>query len=135
MQTAIVRCVAFLFVITLLGHSQAPREYRQVDLSSQAEISVRRLYQQLVSRPIGGLPTPKEIKPISPYLSSSLLHRIAQARACGHDYFRLHPEKKVKPPLAWGNSAFFRAPTTDLVRIRFRLRKWNQIMMEPFALT
>jgi hypothetical protein len=60
-----------------------------------------------VSRPIGGLPTPKEIKPISPYLSSSLLHRIAQARACGHDYFRLHPEKKVKPPLAWGEFGLF----------------------------
>ena len=95
----IVRCVALLFLIPLLAHGQAPQEHRQGDLSTHAEIPVRRLYQQLVSRPIGGIPTPERL--FSPYLSSSLLHRISQARACGNDWFRLHPRNDVKAPLAW----------------------------------
>jgi hypothetical protein len=36
-----------------------------------------------------------------------LLHTIAQARACGHDYFRQHPQKNVKPPFAWGEFGLF----------------------------
>jgi hypothetical protein len=101
MQMSIVRCVALLFLIPLLGHGQAPQEHRQVDLSSQAEIPVRKLYQQLVSRPIGGIPAPERMKSFSPYLSSSLLHRISQTRACGDDWFRLHPRNEVKAPLEW----------------------------------
>lgn len=96
-----VRCVAFVFLITLLGYGQAAQERHQVDLSSQAEIPVQRLYRQLVSRPVGGIPTPERMKSLSPYLSSSLLHSITQARACGGDWFRLHPQDDVKAPLAW----------------------------------
>lgn len=102
-----VRCFALLFLISLLAHSQVTSEHPQVDLSSQAEMPVRRLYQQLMSRPIGGIPTPQRMKLISPYLSSGLLRRIAEARACGRDYFRLHPERNVKPPLAWGEFGLF----------------------------
>lgn len=97
----IVRRFAALFLITLLGRGQAPQEHRHTDLSSQAEIPARRLYQQLVSRPIGGIPTPERMRSFSPYLSSSLLHRISQARACGDDWFRLHPRNEVKAPLEW----------------------------------
>jgi len=97
----IVLCVAPLFLIPLLGSGQAPQEHRQVDSSSQAEIPVRGLYQQLMSRPIGGIPTPERMRSFSPYLSSSLLHKIDQARACGDDWFRLHPRNEVKAPLAW----------------------------------
>jgi len=103
----IVRCVTFVFLIPLLGYGQVPREHRQVGLSSQAEIPVRRLYQQLVSLPIGGIPTPGRMKQLSLYLSSSLLHRIAQARACGDDWFRQHPQNEVKPPFAWGEFGLF----------------------------
>src|SRR5580704_11998410 len=67
----------------------------------QAELPVRRLYQQLVSRPIGGIPTVERMKSLSPYLSDSLLNRITQARACGNDWFRLHPQNDTKAPLAW----------------------------------
>jgi hypothetical protein len=66
-----------------------------------AEIPVRRLYRQLVSQPIGGIPTPKRMKVLFPYLSSSLIHGINQARACENDWFRLHPKNDVKAGLAW----------------------------------
>jgi len=97
----ILRCVAFLCLIPLLGHGQTPQEHHRVDLSNQAELPVRRLYQQLVSRPIGGIPTIERMKSLSPYLSNSLLNRITQARACGDDWFRLHPQNDIKAPLAW----------------------------------
>ena len=104
----IARCSAFLFLITTLSYGQAPQEHHRVDSSSQAEIPVRRLYQQLVSRPLGGgIPTPEEMKLLSPYLSSSLLHRITQTRACANDWFRLHPKKFAKPPFAWGEFGLF----------------------------
>jgi hypothetical protein len=101
MQMSIIRCVAFLCLIQLFGHGQAPQEHHRVDLSNQAELPVRRLYQQLVSRPIGGIPTIERMKSLSPYLSDSLLNRITQARACNDDYFRLHPKNDVKAPLEW----------------------------------
>jgi len=101
MEMSILRCVAFLFLIPLFGHGQAPQEHQRVDLSNQAELPVRRLYQQLVSRPIGGIPTIERMKSLSPYLSDSLLNRITQARACGDDWFRLHPQNDIKAPLAW----------------------------------
>jgi hypothetical protein len=47
------------------------------------------------------------MKLISPYLSSSLRHRIAQTRACGGDWFHQHPENNVKPPFAWGEFGLF----------------------------
>jgi hypothetical protein len=47
------------------------------------------------------------MKLISPYLSNSLLHRITQARACGDDWFRLHPQNDVKAPFAWGEFGLF----------------------------
>ena len=101
MEMSILRCVAFLFLIPLFGHGQSPQEHQRVDLSNQAELPVRRLYQQLVSRPIGGIPTVERMKSLSPYLSDSLLNRITQARACGDDWFRLHPQNDIKAPLAW----------------------------------
>jgi hypothetical protein len=101
MEMSILRCVTFLFLIPWFGHGQAPQEHQRVDLSNQAELPVRRLYQQLVSRPIGGIPTVERMKSLSPYLSDSLLNRITQARACGDDWFRLHPHNDIKAPLAW----------------------------------
>jgi hypothetical protein len=101
MEMSVIRCVAFLCLIQLFSHAQAPQEHHRVDLSNQAELPVRRLYQQLVSRPIGGIPTLERMKLLSPYLSDSLLNRITQARACGDDWFRLHPKNDVKAPLDW----------------------------------
>jgi len=103
----IVRCVGFLVLITLLGHGQAPQEHRQVDLSSQAKIPVRRLYQQLASRPVGGIPTPKRMKQLSPYLSSALLQRIEQTRACADDWFRQNRGRFEKPGFMWGEIGLF----------------------------
>jgi hypothetical protein len=101
MEMSILRCVAFLYLIQLFGYAQAPQEHHRADLSNQAELPVRRLYQQLVARPIGGIPTIERMKSLSPYLSDSLLNRIAQARACGDDWFRQHPRNDIKAPLAW----------------------------------
>lgn len=98
---SILRCVAFLCLIQLFGYAQASREQHGVALSNQAELPVRSLYQELVSRPIGGIPTIERMKSLSPYLSDSLLNRIAQARACGDDWFRQHPRNDTKAPLAW----------------------------------
>jgi hypothetical protein len=101
MEMSILRCVAFLCLIQLFGHGQAPQEHHRADLSNQAKLPVRGLYQDLVSRPIGGIPSLERMKSFSPYLSDSLLNRITQARACNDDYFRLHPKNDVKPPLVW----------------------------------
>jgi hypothetical protein len=101
MEMSILRCVAFLCLIQLFAYAQAPQERHRADSSNQAELPVRGLYQQLVSRPIGGIPTIERMKSLSPYLSDSLLNRIAQARACGDDWFRLHPRNDIKAPLAW----------------------------------
>jgi hypothetical protein len=93
--------VGFLFLTTFLGNGQAAQQSPRANLSSQAETPVRMVYQQLVSRPIGGIPKPERMKLFAPYLSKSLLHRISQARACGDDWFRLHPRNEVKAPLEW----------------------------------
>ena len=103
----IVSYSAFLLFITLLGFGQAAQGDHSANSSSQAEIPVQRLYQQLVSRPIGGIPTRARMKLISTYLSNSVLHRIAQTRACSNDWFRLHPQRNVKPPFAWGEFGLF----------------------------
>lgn len=80
---------------------------RQINSSSQVENPVRSLYQQLVSQPIGGVPTPERMKSLSPYLSNSLTHRISQARACRDDWFRLHPKNDEKAPSTWTEFGLF----------------------------
>ena len=94
-------------LLTSLGHGQLPHEHDQVGLPRQAEVTVRRFYQQLVSDPVEGLPTPKRMKVLSPYLSSSLIHRINQARACRDDWFRLHPKNDEKAPSTWFELGLF----------------------------
>ncbi len=129
----IVRCVTFSFLITLPSHSQAPREHRQFDLLSQAETPVRTLYQQLVSRPVADIPTPGRMKLISPYLSSSLLHSIAQARAGEHDWFRQHPQKDVKPPLTWVEFGIFSGANDESRPSTFQIEKLESANDEPFS--
>jgi hypothetical protein len=94
-------------LVTLLGYGQVPQRQRQVELPKQAEIVVRGLYQQLLSQQIGGIPTPKRLKVLSPYLSNSLIHRINQARACRDDWFRLHPKNDEKAPSMWTEFGLF----------------------------
>jgi hypothetical protein len=94
-------------LLTSLGHGQLPHEHDQVGLPRQAEVTVRRFYEQLVSDPVEGLPTPKRMKVLSPYLSSSLIHRINQARACRDDWFRLHPKNDEKAPSTWFELGLF----------------------------
>jgi hypothetical protein len=119
----IVRCSALLSLITFLAYGQAPQEHHRVDLSREAEITVQRLYQQLVSRPIGAIPTPERMKLIAPYLSSSLLLRITQTRACGNDWFRLHPQNNVKPPFAWGEFGLFSGADDRSAPYAFQIEK------------
>jgi hypothetical protein len=102
MQMTILRYSAFLFLITLPGYGQL-----RVDSTSQAEIAVRKLYQQLISQPIGGIPSPERMELLSPFLSISLLHRISQTRACGDDWLRQHPQSDIKAPFAWGEFGLF----------------------------
>ena len=104
-QMTIVRYVTVFFLVTLLGHGQAPQKQERV--SSEAEAPVRRLYRQLLSHPIVGIPTPKRMKILSPNLSSSLVHRIEQARACRDDWFRLHPKNDEKAPSTWFEFGLF----------------------------
>jgi len=76
-------------------------------LPIQAETPVRELYRQLVSQRIGGIPTPKRMKVLSPYLSNSLIHGINQTRACRDDWFRLHPKNDEKAPSTWTEFGLF----------------------------
>ena len=103
----ILRYVSVLLLVTLPGYGQVPQRQRQVELPKQAEIVVRGLYQQLVSQRIGGIPTPKRLKVLSPYLSNSLIHRINQARACRDDWFSLHPKNDEKAPSTWTEFGLF----------------------------
>jgi hypothetical protein len=102
----ILRCVVLLLLATTVAHSQTAQS-RRASLTSQAETPVRKIYQQLMSRPIGAIPKPARVKLFAPYLSKSLLHGITQARACGEDWFRQHPQNDVKPPFAWGEFGLF----------------------------
>jgi hypothetical protein len=72
----IFRYMSVFLLATLPGYGQVPQKHRQIELPIQAEIPVRGLYQRLVSQRIGGIPTPKRMKVLSPYLSNSLIHRI-----------------------------------------------------------
>jgi len=94
----IARCVGFLF---LAMWGQVALQGQRANVSSQAETQVRKVYQQVVSRPVGGIPKPERMKSFAPYLSKSLLYRITQARACGDDWYRLNPDGDIKPPFAW----------------------------------
>jgi len=106
----ILRYISIFFLITLLGYGQVPQRHHLGELSRQAEIPVRGLYRQLVSQPIGDIPTPKRMKVLSPYLSNSLIHRINQARACRDDWLRLHPRNDEKAPSTWGEFGLFSGP-------------------------
>lgn len=103
----ILRYISIFLLITLLGYGQVPQRHHLGELSRQAEIPVRGLYRQLVSQPIGDIPTPKRMKVLSPYLSNSLIHRINQARACRDDWLRLHPKNDEKAPSTWGEFGLF----------------------------
>ena len=106
----IIRYVTVVLLITLLGHGQVPQRHQLGELPRQAEIPVRELYRRLVSQRIWGFPTPKRMKVLSPYLSSSLIHRINQARACRDDWFRLHPKNDEKAPSTWTEFGLFSGP-------------------------
>ena len=101
------RWVSISLFLTLLGYGQVPQQDRRIGFPIQAEIPVRGLYRQLVSHPIVGIPTPKRMEVLSPYLSSSLIHRINQARACRDDWFRLHPKNGEKAPSTWFEVGLF----------------------------
>ncbi len=107
---SILRCVAFMCLIQLFGYAQAPQDHDQAGLSRQAEVTVRRFYEQLVSDPVVGIPTPKRMKVLSPYLSSSLIHGINEARACRDDWFRQHPKNDEKAPSTWFEFGLFSGP-------------------------
>lgn len=47
------------------------------------------------------------MKVFAPYLSKTLLRRIALARACGNDWYRQHPSPDIKPPFAWLEAGLF----------------------------
>jgi hypothetical protein len=125
MHMTIVRCAALVFLITVLGHGQSAQERHQIDSSSHAEFPVRRLYQQLMSRPTGGIPTPKRMRLFAPYLSSSLLHSITQARACGDDWFRQRPQNNVKAPLEWLEFGLFSGANDRTGLHTFQIEKFE----------
>jgi hypothetical protein len=106
----IIRYVTVVLLITLLGHGQVPQRHQLGELPRQAEIPVRGLYRRLVSQETWGIPTPKRMKVLSPYLSSSLVHRIDQARACRDDWFRQHPKNDEKAPSMWFEFGLFSGP-------------------------
>src|SRR5690242_6726408 len=103
----ILRYISVFLLVTLLGYGQVPQKHRRIELPTQAEIPVRGLYRRLVSQQIEGFPTLKQMKVLSPYLSSSLIHRINQARACRDVWFRLHPKNDEKAPSTWTEFGLF----------------------------
>ena len=119
----IVRCAIVWLLITSLGYCQVPQKHDSVELSSKAESSVRRFYQQLISHPVGGIPTPQEMKVLSPYLSSSLVRGISETRACTADWFRQHPKNDVKAPLDWLEFGLFSGANDRSGPSAFRIEK------------
>jgi len=119
----IIRYVTVVLLFALLGHSQVPQRHHSGELSRQAEIPVRGLYRLLVSQRIAGIPTPKRMKVLSPYLSSSLIHRINQARACLDDWVRLHPKNDEKAPSALTEFGPFSGPDDKGAPYAFHIDK------------
>jgi hypothetical protein len=47
------------------------------------------------------------MKVLAPFLSKNLLHKIDLARACEHDWYLKHPDRNVKPEMAWLEAGLF----------------------------
>lgn len=101
------RCIPLLLLTAALARSQPPRQSQPTDPPERPEAVVRSLYREIISRTVGGIPKPAKMRILAPYLSKSLLRRIALARACGNDWYRQHPSGNVKPPFAWGEAGLF----------------------------
>jgi hypothetical protein len=76
-------------------------------LPTQPEALVRSLYQQVVARTPGGIPSGADWKIFAPYMSKTLLHRIDVFNACVADYFRQHSDPNVKAPFGVFESGIF----------------------------
>lgn len=116
----IARCTGFL-LLTMCG--QATLQGQRANLTSQAETPVRKIFGQVVSRPVSGIPKLQRMKSFAPYLSKSLLLRITQARACGDDWYRLNPHGDIKPPFAWLEFGLFSGANDRAGPRTFRIEK------------
>jgi hypothetical protein len=78
-------------------------------LPNQPGALVTSLYQQVVARPVSGIPWGEDLKIYAPYMSKTLLHRIDDFNACSAGWFRLHhdPKHPVKPPFGVYESGIF----------------------------
>jgi hypothetical protein len=78
-------------------------------LPNQPDALVRSLYQQVVARAVGGIPSGIDWKIYAPYMSKTLLHRIDDFNACSAGWFRLHhdPKHPVKAPFGVYESGIF----------------------------
>jgi hypothetical protein len=110
---------------------QAELQSQQANPPSQAETQVREVYQQVVSRPVAGIPNLERMKSFAPYLSKSLLYRIAQARACGDDWYRLNPNGDIKPPFAWLEFGLFSGANDRTGPRTFEIEK-TQLVKDVF---
>ena len=96
----LLRCIIpLLFATTALG--QLAQHSKPSSVPEEPGAVVRSLYKEVVARHPVGIPEDADMKAFSPYLSKSLLHRIELARACQGDYYRLHKDPNLKPPIEW----------------------------------
>lgn len=96
----LLRCIILLQFTATLALGQA-QQGKPSSVPKLAEATVRSLYREVVTRQPIGIPKEADMKTFAPYLTKSLLHRIALARGCEDDYHRGHQNPNEKPQLEW----------------------------------
>ena len=94
-----------MFVLLLVG-SVSP----STAAGPQPDAVVRKLYHEVVTRQLRGIPYGADKTVIWPFLSKELIGKFEMAQACVNDYYRQHPPVKgkiLKPTFGWGESGLF----------------------------
>jgi hypothetical protein len=83
----------------------------QQSIPDEPATLVASLYRQVIARHPMGIPEGDDLKVFAPYLSSSLLHGIAQYRACTSDWDRKNAGSGLKSPVGLFENDIFSGNT------------------------
>ncbi len=119
----LLRCIILLQFATALALSQTAQQSQPANLPKKPEALVQSLYRQVVARKPVGIPYGTDMKIFAPYLSKTLLDRIELGRACGNDWYRQHPGRRLKPPFAWLEAGLFSGANERTDPLTFQIER------------
>ena len=106
-----MKLLRFLLVpfATIFALGQSPGQSLKASLPNQPTALVQSLYTQVIARHPSGIPSGANWKIFAPYMSKTLLHRIADFNACSAEWGRLpqDPRYPEKPPFGVYESGIF----------------------------